>query len=660
MHAVYSRAEEVCIYWGEFVEQSFNGSEVKNPYHPSREDSEHRREIGVDVFSRDQNLCTAQEIDKAARLSTKSLEELEVSRRGLEVMRKGSFVESVALVKSRGESLLSLLPFSSRRGKRPLRAPQEEEEAARQSAELKRRRLTGYISDSRNESPIEFIKALEESLLGGLASVASSPQSWWRRLWTVQELMLAKLPVVYFGPRVVLWTMLVRTWTQLELAKNELAHGTITEQMCLRNMRMDITHLNLLRDQPIRNLHVLLLATTDKGFTEPRDRIFALLGALPQQAISPDYSLDMRITHTSVAMHCIATQCTYDILFSQWKRGYRLICEANSLRSCVPNLDLGLGTMGQDWQTPCLTRPEQGRWESARVGTVPHLFSNDYYVPQRNRSMLVLNGKEISMVAIENTAMRSRIAFNGDYVTTVSKLYRLGEHDLDWMLGDLSRSPSQYSAESLCKGNRHWNLSTPNPREQTAYDIYTLLLESCSIHLEGYAGRSVDLMFETQRPQGLPFPTALGDRGVIHGPEECIELLAIAGECLRRPRNQRFTGPLASRRRDCTTSIDDYVPGHSVDRVLHTSLSAVLEQKTWSGSFFITSDGHLGIGPESTQPGDQIVVLDGARSPFVLRALKDSSDYALLGDSFVLGLMHGEVREMDARGEMESRTFVIQ
>ena len=83
---------------------------------------------------------------------------------------------------------------------------------------------------------------------------------------------------------------------------------------------------------------------------------------------------------------------------------------------------------------------------------------------------------------------------------------------------------------------------------------------------------------------------------------------------------------------------------------------AALETKLLNEEF----DGHLGIGPESTQPGDQIVVLDGARSPFVLRNLEDSTDYALLGDSFVLGLMHGEVREMDARGQLESRQTVIR
>jgi hypothetical protein len=98
-------------------------------------------------------------------------------------------------------------------------------------------------------------------------------------------------------------------------------------------------------------------------------------------------------------------------------------------------------------------------------------------------------------------------------------------------------------------------------------------------------------------------------------------------------------------------------PDHSVLRDL---LSAVLGVKRWSGTFFITTDGHLGIGPESTQPGDHIIVLDGARSPFVLRKLGDSTDYALLGDSSVLGLMHGEVREMDARGQLESRQIVIR
>jgi hypothetical protein len=147
-----------------------------------------------------------------------------------------------------------------------------------------------------------------------------------------------------------------------------------------------------------------------------------------------------------------------------------------------------------------------------------------------------------------------------------------------------------------------------------------------------------------------------------HVPKECPEFLAIADECPRRPWNDCLAGPLASRRSDWTASglLDFPEQLEEVHEILRAILCAVSKDKTWSGTFFITSDGHLGIGPELTQPGDRIVVLDGARSPFVLKPLENSSDYAFLGVSFVLGLMHGEVREMDARGQLESREFVIR
>jgi len=345
-------------------------------------------------------------------------------------------------------------------------------------------------------------------------------------------------------------------------------------------------------------------------------------------------------------------------MYSQWRCCYRLIHRSDGLHSCVPDFDLTHGTIRQDWETPCLTRPEQGRWEGARARTVPHLFSDDDYDrPERSKSSLVLNGQDISVVVIENTASRCRIAFSGARVTTVSKLHRLGQHKLDRILADLSWSPSQYFAKTLCKGNMHWDVSTNSPREQNSYDIYTLLLESCSLQLEGYAGRSVELKFETQR-QEIPWGTSMEARKTFHDPKECLDFLAVADECLRRPWDSCLTGTLASRRLDWTNENPSYKS--SVHRVLRTLLLAVLKHKTWSGTFFITKDGYLGIGPEATQPGDQIVVLDGARSPFLLRPLVNSLDYALLGDSFVLGLMHGEVKDMYAGGELESRWIVIQ
>jgi hypothetical protein len=269
--------------------------------------------------------------------------------------------------------------------------------------------------------------------------------------------------------------------------------------------------------------------------------------------------------------------------------------------------------------------------------------------------MSVLSGRNATADLIENTASRCRIAFAEACVSTVSKLYKFGQDNLDWILTDLSRSTSQYFAESLCEGNRHWNVFTTDQQEQHAYDLYTLMLESCSLQRDGIPETPVDLKFEAQRQRENPWPV-----GVLHAPEECVEFLALADECLRRSWDDCLAGPLASRRHDWTGQLDFPKHADEVHEVLQPLILAVVDRKAWSGIFFITSDGHLGIGPESTQPGDQIVVLDGARSPFVLRNLENSTDYALLGDSFVLGLMHGEVREMDARGQLEPRQIVIR
>jgi hypothetical protein len=431
------------------------------------------------------------------------------------------------------------------------------------------------------------------------------------------------------------------------------------EHSSKRSLR-DIIYLDSLRNQRERSLHALLLATINKAFTEPKDRIFALLGALPRRTLSLDYSMDERVNNALAAMYCIATQGTFDILFSRWRRSYPLDSQLSELHSCVPDLSQAHGTRDLtwiSWKTPCVSRPEQGRWESARVSTIPDMLRHDRSSLQRNYGISKLTERAVRLDVIENTKSRCRIVFRGASIATISKLYRLGQHNLDLVLADLSETTSRYFAMPSRDESRYWNTSTCSKQKQYAYALYTLLLESCSLHRGGDVEKPIDLKSEAEQQQQSPWTLKTN-----HAPQECPEFLAIVDECLQRPWNECLTGPLASRRWDWTASglFDFPEQLDEVHEILRAVLCAVLRDKTWSGTFFITSHGQLGIGPESTRPGDHIVALDGARSPFVLRPLGNCSDYAFLGDSFVLELMHGEVREMDARGELESRDFVIQ
>jgi hypothetical protein len=62
-------------------------------------------------------------------------------------------------------------------------------------------------------------------------------------------------------------------------------------------------------------------------------------------------------------------------------------------------------------------------------------------------------------------------------------------------------------------------------------------------------------------------------------------------------------------------------------------------------TIFMTKQGYLGLGPFWKQPGDQVVVFDGAANPVLLRraATKDGIDHwHLVGECYLLGWMHGD------------------
>ena len=64
----------------------------------------------------------------------------------------------------------------------------------------------------------------------------------------------------------------------------------------------------------------------------------------------------------------------------------------------------------------------------------------------------------------------------------------------------------------------------------------------------------------------------------------------------------------------------------------------------WRRRFFITEDGHMGLGPPEMLPGDTIAILLGGSVPFCLRTVQDApkDHYTLVGDTYVHDLMDGE------------------
>jgi len=74
---------------------------------------------------------------------------------------------------------------------------------------------------------------------------------------------------------------------------------------------------------------------------------------------------------------------------------------------------------------------------------------------------------------------------------------------------------------------------------------------------------------------------------------------------------------------------------------------------------FNTKDGHIGLGPQTTKPGDLLVILYGCHYPAVLRPHEEEDCFYFVGLAYVFGIMDGEaVREYKAKG-VEDTCFCI-
>lgn len=57
---------------------------------------------------------------------------------------------------------------------------------------------------------------------------------------------------------------------------------------------------------------------------------------------------------------------------------------------------------------------------------------------------------------------------------------------------------------------------------------------------------------------------------------------------------------------------------------------------------FTTQGGYIGVGVEGLQEGDSVWIVPGCCVPLILRAIKDSTRYRLVGGSYVHGIMNGQ------------------
>lgn len=94
--------------------------------------------------------------------------------------------------------------------------------------------------------------------------------------------------------------------------------------------------------------------------------------------------------------------------------------------------------------------------------------------------------------------------------------------------------------------------------------------------------------------------------------------------------------------------LKEVVYGHKVDTVRpdKSRFEACLAVYSRRRVLFRTKLGYIGLGFDTTETGDQVWILAGARTPFVLRSVGDGipnqEKFQLVGECYVHGVMRGE------------------
>ncbi|KAF2133065.1 hypothetical protein P153DRAFT_283907 [Dothidotthia symphoricarpi CBS 119687] len=508
---------------------------------------------------------------------------------------------------------------------------------------------------------------------------------FWNRIWVVQELVFAPQIIVVHGTISAPWSMFARaassyinhslaccsrTATQLPRDQMKVLIDCSHRILDIEKLRdrkdlnyKSITKTDALQSDRDRSLLALLCKFRDRKASDPRDKVYALLSMVQvpegEPHMAPDYSLSEVDVFRKATLEAIYGSKSLRVFSTELGRKFR-----DDLPSWVP-----------DWGAPgghtYSIRAEAAELYDACPGTA---VTRDV-VREEAPCQLSVQGVRIAMVehvdvlmlgddadACRDTLRRwwDHVPFeDGNYFWRIIcadvvharhpgvKVRRtIYDDELSFITwAQLSkRSPFKES----CKGsfesqkNDHmWSDAARAWREVLL--LWPDMVRSDLLSLSRWFCRCViphsyiaNLQELTQRVRKL-----------LRFTSPCVysedQLLHSSGDTRQDAPWKEFRGLIWNRLIQTygpEVKLDPRPRENLVSTIDHTIMAATLSRR-----LIRTGNGYIGLGPAATMVGDEVFILRGGKTPFVLRRSRRDLVYEVVGDCYMQGLMYGEGRE---------------
>lgn len=423
-------------------------------------------------------------------------------------------------------------------------------------------------------------------------------RQYWRRLWTVAEVLLSQDATVLCG------------WKQTPISsfvkfQQAIAYYAGLSDARYKAMQIGDTPYTLILSEwhSLRKMikqdgiPISQLLTTTGRFDcyLPIDKIFAILSISTQidrEVIKIDYSLCFRCIMTRVAKYTfIRREATSPLTFLQTHQRDKDPC----LPSWVPDYS----RHDTEWH---LLVPDNDECTPYRAGAT----NADWNAIGAERLIQVNKSDNSAKLQVEGRGLSEALLLEGLIVGTISKAMPAPFIDL-------------------------YTGSDPEEDARTKRERRDKTRDVCREWEQQAVGQTYDK--DPYRKTGSRYDafwrTVIGDRDLSwRGPPH-----------IGRDYAQRFEAWMGRGER-----------AHDEDFVRAYSHAAII--RTIYRSFLLLDDGHMGLGRSDVRQGDVVVVLRGGDVPFILRPRGSTGCYTFMGEAYVHGIMDGSCVRKAKKGSV--------
>jgi hypothetical protein len=430
-------------------------------------------------------------------------------------------------------------------------------------------------------------------------------RDWWRRIWIIQEVVVAKDATVVCGKWEIEWDTFAsglllhyaRYFANQKIRRNA---GLFIYFLALWQARLAIEKGNT------ENMDILTLANRFRksAATDPRDKLFAIYGItttdLGGMGLYPDYGLAVDSLYIDFALAMIASSGNLDV-FSTPRLSSSSTTRPSGLPLWVPDWSTANTTVEPliNWGNQDADTEETRQFDACK-GTA-HLPS----VGLHGKSTLRVTGHVFDTISTLGTPVTA--AVSPDIVTDI-----LGSDDPS---DEVSIARLRFNAKTL-----HHTMSTKLEWEELACLTSTEAYPTGEPRTEAW-WRTLCTNFT---PEGKELAVHEFDRwqAMLHTHGMWTLLNFIQNQPLKSKEEVRDLLWLLR-----TTPLFE-VPFWRMMRW------------TVGRTFAITSKGYFAFVPASTQLGDSVAVCRGSKLPLITR--QRGNGWELIGAAYVHGIMHGE------------------